>query len=474
MRVNPRLFLLPLMLVLLCALLLSADEERWAIFGSRGRVDTEVTQENGVGYVELAQALGAEMSALSEPTRRGARIKAGTTQFDVVDGERTLRIRGKDVVLRSSALVKGNTVRIAAEDLASVLRAVTRMTVLERTGRMFIGDSADFANTQLRPGDPSSLILSFRNAVNPRVSADAKTVTLTFDRDPAVLNAPQSAFDDKTIASVQAKEQNGAVAVTVTGEVPLMVKFEDQNRRIVVTAAPSAASVEPPAATETPAPQPAPAENATNPQSPVTGPSGATSANLTGARTAVVAIDPAHGGADAGVRFSDKLIEKDVTLEIAEKIKAELTKLGISSIVLRTADEDRGTDERAEMANGAHVNFYVGVHAGQSGAGVRLYTAMPIPAQPQHGFMPWEQAQATFSDRSVAFSAAVASQLNSKKVAARQLAANTAPITHIAAAAVSIEVAPQDRDEDASLESQPYQQRVAQAVAAAIAGERSR
>jgi N-acetylmuramoyl-L-alanine amidase len=187
-----------------------------------------------------------------------------------------------------------------------------------------------------------------------------------------------------------------------------------------------------------------------------------------------VAIDPAHGGADAGVRFSDKLIEKDVTLEIAEKIKAELTKLGISSIVLRTADEDRGTDERAEIANGAHVSFYVGVHAGQSGTGVRLYTAMPTSAQPQHGFMPWEQAQATFSDRSVAFSAALASQLNAKKVAARQLAGNTAPITHVAAAAVSIEVAPQDRDEDASLESQPYQQRVAQAVAAAIAGERSR
>lgn len=474
MRVLPRFFLILFTVVTAGVWLRSAEPEMWAVFGRRARVEIEVTQQNGNRYLDLVKALSADMESTSEATRKGARVRAGGTQFEVVDGQRDLHIRGKNVVLRSSALVQGSQVLVATDDLPVIVRAVTRVNVLARAGRTFIGDTADFASTQLRPGEPSSLILSFRNAVNPRVSADAKTVTLTFDRDPAVLIAPQSGFDDRTIASVQSIEQNGSAAITVTGEVPLMVKFEDQNRRIVVTAAPAAASIEPPSASATGS-QPTEPENSAGAE-PVTavGAQPAVHENLS-TRTAFVAIDPAHGGADAGVRFSDKLIEKDVTLELAAKIKTELSKLGISSIVLRNADdEDRGTDERAEMANGAHVNFYVGVHAGQGGTGVRLYTALPEPAQRQHGFTPWELAQADHRDDSAAFAAALSSQLNARKVAARQLAGNSAPITHIAAAAVAIEVAPQDREDDASIESQPYQMRVAQAVAAAIAGERNR
>jgi N-acetylmuramoyl-L-alanine amidase len=55
----------------------------------------------------------------------------------------------------------------------------------------------------------------------------------------------------------------------------------------------------------------------------------------------------------------------------------------------------------------------------------------------------------------------------------RQLSGSAAPVAHVAAAAVSIEVAP-DRNDESSLESPAYIQKVAQAIASAVAQGKAR
>ena len=256
-----------------------------------------------------------------------------------------------------------------------------------------------------------------------------------------------------------------------------MAKFEDGNRRIVITAAPApvaAAAQTTPATTapttETPVPG---ATTSASPAQPAI--AGAPNAVNPQARTAVVAIDPAHGGNDPGVKFSDKLLEKNVSLAIAEKLRAEFNNRGISTIMLRNGDDDVNPDDRAETANAARVSFYIAIHAGQMGTGVRVYTPLPNSAAPTHSlFKPWDQVQVDHGDNSNQFATGVASQLADKKIPVRQLSGNAAPLTHVAAAAVSIEVAPAERNDESTLESPAYIQKLAQAIAAAVAQEKAR
>lgn len=54
----------------------------------------------------------------------------------------------------------------------------------------------------------------------------------------------------------------------------------------------------------------------------------------------LVVIDPAHGGQDTGVKITDKIEEKDITLAIALALQKELAKDGNYEIVL-TRDSDK-------------------------------------------------------------------------------------------------------------------------------------
>lgn len=77
-----------------------------------------------------------------------------------------------------------------------------------------------------------------------------------------------------------------------------------------------------------------------------------------------VVIDPGHGGEDAGVRGVDGLEEKQVTLDVARRVRQRLeSRLGIR--VILTRDDDRGpaVDERAAAANNSKADLFLSLHA---------------------------------------------------------------------------------------------------------------
>jgi N-acetylmuramoyl-L-alanine amidase len=289
------------------------------------------------------------------------------------------------------------------------------------------------------------------------------------------MNTPEVQYQDSDIKRLEFAESGGAAEVVVTGGGPLTARFEDGNRRIVITPATQVATSPAPPA---PAPEQEPVTASPEGQAPATGEPATVpieqEKSAPGSRTAVVAIDPAHGGNDAGVRFSEKLLEKTISMSIAEKLRAELSNRGISSILLREADQDLSGDDRAQAANVARVSYYVGIHAGQGGTGVRVYTPIQSPPMPRTLLQSWDNVQSAYADRSITFAARIASQLAQKKIAVRQLAANTSPLAHVAAASVAIEVAPEDEDDQDSLTLSQYQQKIAQAIAMSIAEARSK
>ncbi len=81
----------------------------------------------------------------------------------------------------------------------------------------------------------------------------------------------------------------------------------------------------------------------------------------------VVVIDPGHGGSEEGARGPTGLLEKDVTLDIARRLKARLEE-GMDVEVLLTRDGDRSVelDDRTAMANHNRADLFVSIHANAS------------------------------------------------------------------------------------------------------------
>lgn len=174
-------------------------------------------------------------------------------------------------------------------------------------------------------------------------------------------------------------------------------------------------------------------------------------------------IDPAHGGDERGATLSDKLVEKDVTLAFARRIRQELETRGISALVLRDPDNTVSLDQRAAATNAAHPAIYISVHATSDGSGVRVFTALiPAGGDNRGAFLAWDRAQASFLMTSQSAASSVASELR-KKVSVRILASPLRPLNNVTTPALAIEVAPEE-GEITELTSADYQQLVAAGV----------
>ena len=81
----------------------------------------------------------------------------------------------------------------------------------------------------------------------------------------------------------------------------------------------------------------------------------------------VVVIDPGHGGEEEGARGPTGLLEKDVTLDIARRLKAQL-ETGYDVEILLTRDDDAtvSLDDRTAIANHERADLFVSIHANAS------------------------------------------------------------------------------------------------------------
>lgn len=92
-----------------------------------------------------------------------------------------------------------------------------------------------------------------------------------------------------------------------------------------------------------------------------------------GLRTIV--LDPGHGGANYGTAKGD-LREKDLTLDIAERLRTLLLGSGFEVVMTRSRDIDVELDERVEIANRASGDLFVSIHVnwlGRAGGGVETF-----------------------------------------------------------------------------------------------------
>ncbi|HWN57286.1 MAG TPA: N-acetylmuramoyl-L-alanine amidase [Methylomirabilota bacterium] len=80
----------------------------------------------------------------------------------------------------------------------------------------------------------------------------------------------------------------------------------------------------------------------------------------------LVVIDPGHGGYDPGTQSSSGVLEKDLALQIATRVKSSLEVRGIRAQVTRSSDAFISLAERTRIANRAGADLFVSIHLNSS------------------------------------------------------------------------------------------------------------
>jgi N-acetylmuramoyl-L-alanine amidase len=75
-----------------------------------------------------------------------------------------------------------------------------------------------------------------------------------------------------------------------------------------------------------------------------------------------IAIDAGHGGGSTGSRTSEGLLEKDLTLDIAERLQRLLQKQSFQVVMTRADDRDLSLEQRGTLANRAGADIFVSIH----------------------------------------------------------------------------------------------------------------
>ncbi len=175
--------------------------------------------------------------------------------------------------------------------------------------------------------------------------------------------------------------------------------------------------------------------------------------DLTTGAVRTVVIDPGHGGTDTGTTGASGAKEKDITLEIARRLKAAIEgRLGLRVLLTRERDEDVAIDQRTALANNNKADLLVSLHANASlkpglrGAqvlslGLDDYPAPDLTADLKRSAVPvigggtrsvaavpWDLAQIPFASRSAAFGATLAGRLNERAVPLHPRAVDLAPV----------------------------------------------
>ena len=451
----------------------AAAQERLSVYAPRGSFSVPLQQHSGLDYIgilDLLDPLG-ELSVRQEGRKWKVRFNGAEVEFQ--DASSGVKMGNRRLELSSPFYLQDGRGMVPLASIVPLLSPLLRQPVdLHETGRrLLIGDVAVHFTAQLTHVPADSVVLNFSAPVNPSIATEPGRLRMTFAHEPLLHTNPSIiTFDNKTIPSLLYHEVEGVAELTIESSVPLLARFSPDRKTITVgPVVEIVAQAKPQAPAPAPAPSPVPAPTPGAPAAaPGQQPAPVTTPPVPSAPPPVVVVDASHGGAEPGAALSDTLAEKDVTLGIALRLHNDLESRGLRTMLLRNTDTTLSLEQRAILANTSHARFYISIHAGSLGTGVRLYTALLPPITTATGpFLPWDTAQASFLSSSQTLSGDIASELAKVNVATRQIPAPLPPLNHIAGAAVAVEVVPAGADVS-QLNSPAYQEQVASAIAAGV------
>jgi len=450
-----------------------------------GRTPVPTILQGADELIALDEVAALFMVTVREDTQAGGvRVTYRDRSIVVSAGQSMASVNGRVITLPSPVTRAGGRWLVPVEFLPRALGQIyDRRIDLRRASRLLAVGDIRVVRVTARVesgGPPTRAVVDIVPGVPVTATTDGAQVLLRIDADALDL-APAAAGAGLVVQS-RGTDRGSAVALTLAdaagpARVSSTVAPERTRVTIEMPAAAAAASAEP-----VPAAPSRPAVPYAETPAPLAAPSG-------GIR--IVALDPGHGGDDVGARSGDGLGEKQLTLEVARRLRTLLeTRLGLRVILTRDDDRSLGPDARAAAANAGRADLLISLHANgafspePSGAEVlalrpasigtaagdtgESYTIPAIGGATRTlEFVRWDQAQASHAERAWEFAALVEAELRTLvPMGARPL--RQVPLRTLAGAnmpAVQVEMAYLTNPEQArEAATDDFKGRVAQAL----------
>ena len=335
-------------------------------------------------------------------------------------------INGRVVTLPAPVARAGRRLLVPIDFIPRALAPIYDAPIdLRRASRLLIVGAVRVARVVVRidaAGPPTRATVEITPALLVSNAFDAGRVLVRVEADALDAAPPPAAAG--LIDQIRAGDQTTTIAIALNpraGTPRVSTTTSTESTRVSIEVPLAAQPQETNAA---PAPQPAPP--------PVTTLPAEAAPPLFGPRTAklqTMVIDPGHGGDDAGVHGPKGALEKQITLDVARRLKMQIeTRLGMRVIMTREDDRGVSPDERDAIANNSKADLFLSIHvngapsAGLKGAEVyylrldragedaRRSTAASELVLPAVGgqtrpidVIPWDLAQAAHVDASSRF-----------------------------------------------------------------------
>ena len=190
----------------------------------------------------------------------------------------------------------------------------------------------------------------------------------------------------------------------------------------------------------------------------------------------LVVLDPGHGGQDSGATCG-AVYEKDLTLDIAQRVNRLLQAQGIATLMTRVGDSYVSLQDRAAVTNRARDCIFVSIHFNESkktASGVETYYAQHQTA-PAPRLVSW----IPFFNGPAAESPTLASQSLAGFIQEAMIARTKAPnrgtkaeqffvLANVDVPAVLVEAGFLNKEELAKVDSNDYRDQMAAAISEGI------
>lgn len=176
-----------------------------------------------------------------------------------------------------------------------------------------------------------------------------------------------------------------------------------------------------------------------------------------------VVLDAASGGNEYGPRIDSRTYEKQVTLDLADRLRALLLARNFNVVLTRDSDTAVTNEQRAAIANQNKPVACLLLHATAAGTGLHLWTSSLNPMPVGSIAVLWDQAQAPFVQRSQRLASEFAAAFARSSIAVSSGHTWIRPLDNMQCPAVALEIAPQDSDTPSS--DRTYQAHLAGIIA---------
>jgi N-acetylmuramoyl-L-alanine amidase len=432
-------------------------------------------------YVPLLQVLNMVVHVDGmQASQSSLKVWFGQSEVEVHVDDKKVRVNRASVTLQAPVRAENGEWLVPLDFMASALPQLTRQPVQYRVGtrRIFIGNSkpGTFSVSLKALAGGADISIAFTEKMNIKTEAANGRWVLFLAGRPVEPLETSFQFQNPFVKSVQFDDQDGVPKLIVTpasegldffpalaadGKV-IEAHISKQQPRTALTAPPPASlpSRPPPALPQAPEGEEMPTVEG--------------SASLP-----LAVLDPGHGGPDPGSHDKTGMLEKDLVLSLATRVRAVLIGSGRFRVAMtRSGDSDPSFDRRDEIANVLEARAFVSFHAGDFGAvSPRAVVYTFEPPEPSESnltapaglpqLIPWDRVQDLRLDRSQELGAALQQSLGAIPGlnVPKATAAPARVLRSVSAPAVAIEIGSFAPDTDASpLSAAGFEQQVADAV----------